>query len=108
MKGFGLGLLVLLGILAITWVAQGNEFFLYKVFAPRMENVRRDVFTHTQSYVQGMNQDVVNFQLTFIQADPGVRAVLATTLLHRLAGFPDSELDYSNRSFVDQLRREYR
>jgi len=41
MKYIGIGVLALIAILGLSWIATGNDFFLYKVFAPRMEAVRR-------------------------------------------------------------------
>ena len=31
-------------VLAITWIFQGNDFFLAKVFQPAMEDVRRETY----------------------------------------------------------------
>lgn len=41
MKTVAVILGVLLVILGLTWLFQGNDFFMYKVFAPRQEAVRR-------------------------------------------------------------------
>ena len=50
-------LIVVLVGLGITWLAQGNDFFMYKVFAPRYATVQRQVFEQTPSYVKGMVQE---------------------------------------------------
>ena len=37
----GLGVLAFLALMAATWLVQGSNFFMYKVFAPKYEEVRR-------------------------------------------------------------------
>lgn len=48
-KIFGYGALVLIALMAIGWILMGNEFFMYKFFAPRQEAVRRQVYEQTKS-----------------------------------------------------------
>jgi hypothetical protein len=55
--------LSIMGILALTWIVQGNDFFMYKVFAPEYEKVRRQTFEETKSYRQGMTQELENMQV---------------------------------------------
>ena len=42
--------------LAMDWVVAGQNFFLYKFFAPRQAAVERQVFENTKSYKQGSIQ----------------------------------------------------
>ena len=48
--GSVLGIVVV--CLGFGWIATGNDFFLYKVFAPKYEQVRRETFEQTKSYNQ--------------------------------------------------------
>jgi hypothetical protein len=52
--GFG----ALLGILGLTWVFQGNDFFLTRFFAPKYEQVRRETFENSKAYRDGMVQEL--------------------------------------------------
>lgn len=49
------GVILLLGLI---WIFQGNDFFLYRTFAPKYEKVRRQTFEQTKSYNQGMIQEL--------------------------------------------------
>ena len=95
---------IILGILALIWIAQGNQFFLYKVFAPAQEAVRRQTFEETKSYNQGMVQELQNMRFEFIKAEPSHKAALASIILHRAADYPDDRLPADLRSFIQGLR----
>ena len=70
-------------ILALTWLFQGNDFFMYKVFAPKYEQVRREVFEQTRSFNQGMVQELQNMQFEYVkQTDPEAKKVMAGLILH--------------------------
>ncbi len=66
MKIAGLSFLALLGLLALGWLVQGNDFFMYKFFAPRQEAVRRQVFETSRAFNQGMVQELQNMQFEYL------------------------------------------
>ena len=105
-SGVGIFLLVLIGIMGLTWILQGNNFFMYKVFAPKQEQVRREVFEQTKSYRQGMVQELQNMQFEYVKADKEHQAALATIILHRSADFPEEDLPPDLRSFIQKLRSD--
>ena len=107
MKVIGLVLLVIIGIFAMSWLVQGNEFFLYKYFAPKTEQVRRDVFEHTRSFNQGMIQELQNMEFDYIKAGPKEKQALASIILHRASGYNlnDPDVPADLRSFIENLRR---
>jgi hypothetical protein len=103
------GLLGLFGLLAITWIVQGNDFFLYKVFAPRQEAVRRQVFEQSRAFNQGMIQELENMQFEYAkQTDSGAKAALGSIILHRASGYNlnDQAVPAELRAFIEGLRRE--
>lgn len=102
----GVGVLALILMLGLTWVVQGNGFFLYKVFAPKYEQVRRETFEETKSYNQGMVQELQNMQFQYVQAKPEQKATLASIILHRVADYDGERLPPDLREFIAQLRRE--
>jgi hypothetical protein len=59
----------ILGVLALTWVAQGNEFFLLRVFGAPMENARYNAFKESQPYRDGLVSNLHNLQSQYVQAD---------------------------------------
>lgn len=95
----------LLGITAIMWVVMGNDFFLYKMFAPKMEQIRRETFEQSKAYNQGMVQELENMQFQYVQAQPEQQKALAPIILHRAADYDINKLPVNLRNFVEDLRR---
>ncbi|MDE1874933.1 MAG: hypothetical protein KGH68_02615 [Patescibacteria group bacterium] len=102
--GIFVGVVVLM--FALGWAAEGNDFFLYKVFAPKYERVRRQTFEQSKAYNQGMIQELQNMQFEYIQADKGHKAALASIILHRAADYDESRLPSDLRDFIEQLKRD--
>lgn len=102
------GVMVLLVVVGggLAWIVQGNDFFLYKTFAPARENVRREVFENTKSYNQGMVQELQNMQFEYVKADKEHQAALASIILHRAADFPEDKLPEDLRVFIQELKKE--
>ncbi len=95
-------------ILGLAWVGQGSDFFLYKVFAPKYEAVRRDTFEQSKAYNQGMIQELQNMQFEHAKAHPGQKDALASIILHRAADYDlnDPRVPAELRQFVQSLRQE--
>jgi hypothetical protein len=92
--------LSLLGILALTWIVQGNDFLLYRTFAPKQEEVRREVFEQTKSYNEGMAQEIRAMQLDYVKANDEQKKAIASIVLHRVAGYDLTKLPPDLRAFV--------
>lgn len=100
-------LLGLVIVLALTWIIQGNEFFMYKFFAPKQEAVRRDVFEQSKAYNQGMIQDVEGFMVAYNKTtDKDAKIALADVILHRVADYGDEKLPTHLQQFIERLRQE--
>ena len=102
-----LGGLVL--ILGLSWIVTGNDFFLYKFFAPKQEAVRREVFENTPSFTKGMVQELEKMRIDYVSAtNPEVKDTLASTILHRVGGFNlnDPDVPSDLRAFIQKLKRE--
>lgn len=102
----------IIALMLLTWVIQGNEFMLYKFWAPKQEAVRREVFEQTKSYNQGMIQELQNMQFEYIKADASHQKALRSIILHRAADFDSNKrfieshfgLPEDLRSFIEQLK----
>lgn len=46
-----IGIIVLVFIMG--WVTEGNNFFMYKYFAPKQAEAERQVYKHGNTYIQG-------------------------------------------------------
>ncbi len=97
--------LVLGILLGAGWAFTGNDFLLYRYFAPKQESVRRQVFEQTKSYNQGMIQELQNMQFEYIKAKPEQQDALASVILHRAADFDEDKLPSDLREFIRNLRR---
>ena len=104
MKSFGIGLGVLLLIMALGWAIQGNRFFMYKVFAPAREQVRHDVFKESQSYNDGMAQELGNMQREYVTADEEGKAALRSLIRHRYSSYDTSRLPTHLQGFLRNIR----
>lgn len=98
----------LLCILALTWVIQGNDFFMYKVFGLRYEQTRRQIFEQSRAFNQGMIQELENMQFEYEKAPPEHQKALRSVILHRASGYNlnDPDVPASLRAFINQLKKE--
>jgi hypothetical protein len=97
---------VLVFVLGLTWVFQGDDFFLYKTFAPKYEQVRRETFEQSKAYNQGMAQEIQNMQFEYVKSTPEQQKALASIILHRVADYDLNKLPPDTQQFVEQLKRD--
>jgi len=100
------GIGIFSGLIALVWLLQSNDFFMYKEFAPKYEQARRETFEQSKSYRQGMVQELETFRAQYITATPAQQDALASIILHRCADFDESAMPSDLREFVKQLRNK--
>lgn len=98
--------LSIIAVCALMWAVQGSDFFLYKVFAPKYEQVRRETFEQSKAYNQGMIQELQNMQFEYIKAEPAQKSALASIILHRSADYDPDKLPADLRSFIADLKNQ--
>jgi hypothetical protein len=93
-------------ILTVVWIVQGNDFFLYKVFAPQYEQTRREVFEQSKAYNQGMIQELLNMQQEYLRASTEHQQALKSIILHRSADFnlDQPQVPAFLRAFIQELQ----
>lgn len=64
----------------------------YKFFAPKKENIRREVFEQTQSYVHGKIQDLAKYYEEYNKAEPEDRESIRQLIILRFAEFDESKI----------------
>jgi len=106
MKEVATWMAVILAFLCIMWGVQGSNFFMFKVFAPKYEQVRRDTFEQSKAYRQGLVQELQNMQFEYIKADFQHKTALAVIILHRAADYPIENLPINLQNFINDLRSE--
>ena len=78
---------------------------MFKYFAPKMEQVRRETFEQSKAYNQGMIQELQNMQFEYIQADSIHRAMLSSTILHRAADYDMEKLRTASLDLYDFIQK---
>jgi hypothetical protein len=106
MKSFMCVLGVLVAMFGITWAIEGNDFFLYKFFAPKEEQVRQDVFRNSQAYNDGVMQDLYNAQRDYLKGNNEQKVAIRGLVLHRVSSYDLNKLPNDLHAFVIQLRNE--
>jgi len=99
-----LGLVVL--VEGVQFAVQGSDYFLYRVFAPRQEAVRRQTFEQSKSYNDGMAQELWDMERDYARADVAGKASIASIVTHRVAGYDVERLPTGLRRFVSQMHSE--
>lgn len=106
LKAFGIGLLVLVGLFALGFVIQGEDFFMYKFWAPKYEQARRETFEQTKSYTQGTIQELQNMEMEYIKGTADQKDAMRSIILHRAADFGEDRLPPDLRSFIISLKTQ--
>lgn len=107
MKVFFSILGVLVAILLLGWVIQGNDFFMYKVFAPKYEEARRETYEQSTSYIQGTIQELERLQVEYVNApNESAKETVAAVILKRASGFPEDRLPSDLRIFINDLKNK--
>jgi hypothetical protein len=109
MKAIGIFVCLMLGfaaLMGLTWVIQGNDFFLTQYFSPKYEDVRRETFEHSHAYNQGMIQELQNMQFEYVKATPEQKQVLGSLILHRVGDYNEAKLPNDLYGFVKDVRHD--
>lgn len=105
MKATLIVLFSIIGVLAIGFSLQMFGLVNYKFFAPKYENVRREVYENTQSYVEGKRQEVVKYKLEYELADDNIeKEAIRRMILQTTANLDLSLLPVDLENFVLSLR----
>ena len=93
-------------VFGIGWAAEGNDFFMYKFFAPKEEAVRRQTFEESKAYNDGMAQEISAMQLDYAKGTPDQRAALRSVIIHRTAAYDTSRLPPDLQAFVASVKHD--
>jgi hypothetical protein len=106
LKIFGLSVGVFVGIVAFVFMMGLVGLGYYKFFAPKKENIRREVFEQTQSYVHGKIQDLAKYKKEYDEAESvESKNAIRSVILVRFAEFDESKIKASAlRGFLISMR----
>jgi len=104
LKIFGIAFLILLGFYVLGFFVTGGELAIYKFWAPKIEDARREVFEETQSFVHGKNTYIARLQLQYESAEGEQKEAIRRLVLEEASTISDENLTPSNRAFIRRLR----
>lgn len=94
----------LLGIGALTFVGTAYNYGMFKFWAPKFENVKRQVFENTYSYKRGTIQDLRDYQQAWITGDSVHKQGLKPMIIGAADQIPQDELPPDLAQFVVSVR----
>jgi len=98
------GVIAFIGTLVALTV--GGRFFsleMNKFFAPKEENMRREVFKNTQSFVQGKSQMLTKLRYEYSKAED--KEPVKAMVRHISAGLDTTKLTIELEQFVQECNR---
>lgn len=90
------------------FIATGGDLFIYRFWAPKMENAKREVFENTQSYVQGKAEHLTKLRYDYERADDkdGQKSALRSYILTEASTVDNSKLPPDLQRFISKLKYE--
>ena len=83
-----------------------DDFFLYKIFAPKMATIERQTFEQTKSYQSGMIQELRKYQLEYTRTpDKEHKDALVSMILHNASDLGEQNLPPDLFNFVQSLKQ---
>lgn len=79
-------------------------FNIRAFFAPKYENLRRNVFENSQSYNDGMAQQLNSYYLEYQKTDEAGRQTLRSVISHQYANYPANRLPAHLQSFLISIK----
>lgn len=95
---------ILLILFGLTWIIQGNDFFIYKVFAPAEEQVRYNVFNNSLAYDYSVALDLQQLQKEYLGATPEQKKVLITLIVYRIGAYDVTKLPPNLQTFINEIK----
>ena len=101
-----IAVMFLVVMMSLGWLTQGNQFFMYKFFTPKQEQMRREVFEQSKAYRQGMVQELQNMQFEYVKAGKDGKEAMRSIILHRAADVPPDAMPVELNAFISGLRSQ--
>jgi len=105
LRVFGMSVGGLILVLALIVSLSFFGLWYYKFFGPKKENIRREIFENTQSYVQGKAQDLAKYYEEYSKADSNGKESIRQLVILRFAELDETKLQSPRlRSFLVTMR----
>lgn len=104
-KAFGISVVCLIALYGLGFLATGGDLVIYRFWAPKQENARRQVFQNTQSYVQGKVEYISRLRYQYsVATDDDQKAALKTLILDEASTVDASQLPNDLQAFIFNLK----
>ena len=111
-KMIGAGLGIFAAIILFVFILEFIGLGFFGFFAPKYEDVKREVFENTQSYVHGKIQDLQKRYGEWLKAESAVdKSVIEEMIRMEFSNFPSDKVDNKTlREFLEAVlsHQEYR
>lgn len=104
LKVIGVVLLCVVLLFGVGFAIQGADFFMYQVFAPKYEQVRRNTFEQSRAFNEGQMQHLRSIQAQFATATPEQQKALAQLVMQNYAAYDVSKLTPQLQDFYYQCQ----
>lgn len=106
MKYVFMGLVTLIFLIVISLgLDYGLGVKWYSFIALQKENVRRQVFENTNSFVRGKNQDLLRYYQQYQKANEEDKVALQELIRLDFANFPEENIQSGKlRSFLEEMK----
>lgn len=91
-------------IVGITFGGNALGLWQYSFFAPKYENVRREVFENTQSYIESKRQSLTNYYDEFRKADNTEKLAIRKLMLQEFANFEIENLTSIQQAWYKEMQ----
>ena len=84
---------IFVGLIALSWGMTALGILKMSIFEPARENVRRNVFENTQSYVEGKRQELTKYRLEYMKAsDVQTKNAIQMTVSQSCANLDETKI----------------
>ena len=101
----GVSIGVFVGSIVLIFVLGLVSLGYYKFFGPKTENIRREIFENTQSYIHGKSQDLAKYMEEYNKADEQNKEAIRQMIILRFAELDETKIQSPGlRSFLKRMR----
>lgn len=76
-----------------------------RFFAPRRENVRREVFQRTRSYNEAKEQELLKYRIEYLRADDEEKPIIIGIIRQAFADYDETLLTPELGEFLSQIKK---
>ena len=106
LKNIGWGLLIVVLLTGVSFGLRYAGLMQFELFAPQLEDAKREVFENSQGYIEGKRQEAVKYRLEYMRADSTSKQAIKMTIVQSFANFDESKLSPELQAFIHKMKYE--